>query len=146
MSNSELPPYGTADASYQAAGQLPGIESLVNSFYDYMDKLPEAKGIRDMHSDDLTETRRKLAYFLSGWLGGPKLYRQHYKPIVLPEAHKHLDIAEPERDAWMLCMEHAVHDQPYAEAFKTYLLKQLYVPAERTRAVCAKVKALREAG
>jgi len=145
-SNEQSASYGEGDASYQAAGGLAGIERLVDKFYDYMDTLPEAKRIRDMHNDDLTESRQKLAYFLSGWLGGPKLYRQHFKPIVLPEAHKHLDIAETERDAWMLCMKHAVNEQPYTEDFKSYLITQLYVPAERTRAVSQKVKAMREAG
>lgn len=130
--------YGQGDASYQAAGQLPGLEKLVDAFYTYMETLPEAREILAMHTGDMGESRKKLAYFLSGWLGGPKRYRETYGSILIPKAHGHLAIGEQERDAWMLCMQKAVHDQPYAGDFKAYLLKQLLVPAEFTRRHCEK--------
>lgn len=133
-------PYGTGDASYQAAGGYDGIKQLVDAFYRYMDELPQAQGIRHMHAEDLTESRQKLTYFLSGWLGGPRLYRETYGPIIIPKAHGHLAIGEKERDAWMLCMEKAVAEQPFADDFKRYLLKQLFVPAEFTRKHCEKMQ------
>jgi hemoglobin len=128
--------FGVEDASYQAAGKLEGISALVDDFYDFMDSLPDAKRIRAMHPADLDESRKKLRYFLSGWLGGPRLYSQNYGSIIIPKAHKHLPIDEPERDAWMLCMEKAIAKQAYSDAFKKYLYEQLLVPAERTRVVC----------
>lgn len=147
MSDSRVKkPYGTEDASYQAAGGLEGITKLVDAFYDEMDRLPEAAIIRRIHNADLSESRRKLTYFLSGWLGGPKLYSQHYKPIIIPQAHSHLSIGEAERDAWMLCMERAIAKQPFADDFKKYLLEQLYVPAERTRVVCERTAGETSAG
>lgn len=127
------PGYGVADASYRAAGELAGITKLVDAFYDQMDLLPEAAVIRRMHPVDLTESRLKLAYFLSGWLGGPKLYSQHFGGINIPERHRHFPIDTAERDAWLLCMERAIEAQPYDPAFKEYLLTQLRVPAERIR-------------
>lgn len=129
------PIYGEGDASYQAAGGLPGIEKLVERFYYYMDVLPEARVIRNMHDDDLTVSKDKLVHFLSGWLGGPRIYAQKYGQITIPGAHRHLDVREPERDAWLLCMEKALADQPYDPSFKTYLLTQLSFPAERVRVV-----------
>ena len=138
QSDSAQAPYGTGDASYQAAGAYEGISKLVNEFYDQMEALPEAQRIRRMHSADLTESRKKLTYFLSGWLGGPKLYREHYQPIVIPKFHQHMPIGEAERDAWMLCMRRAVEKQPFADDFKHYLIEQLYIPAERTRVLCSK--------
>jgi hemoglobin len=128
--------YGTEDASYQAAGQLAGITQLVSAFYNYMDTLPEAKVIREMHPDDLTISKDKLTCFLSGWLGGPRLFSEKYRPISIPQVHRHLAVASKERDAWLLCMHRAANDQPYAETFKKYLLEQLFVPAERIRQVC----------
>lgn len=62
---------------YQEAGELAGITRLVDEFYVNMDTLPEAETIRSMHPEDLTESRKKLTYFLCGWLGGPKLFPQH---------------------------------------------------------------------
>jgi hemoglobin len=126
-------PYGTDDASFQAAGGVEGIRVLVDAFYDAMETLPQAKTVREMHPDDLTESRDKLARFLCGWLGGPKLYREKYGSIAIPRAHNHLDIGPAERDAWLLCMEEALKDQPFANDFKAYLLEQLFVPAERSR-------------
>jgi len=128
--------YGDGDTSYQAAGELKGITKLVNAFYDYMETLPEAKTIREMHRPDLTESRQKLAYFLSGWLGGPRMYREHYGPIAIPPAHSHLPIGRDEVEAWLLCMQKAVDEQPYANTFKTYLIEQLRVPAERILTAC----------
>ena len=128
--------YGFADNSYNAAGGLAGLTKLVDSFYGYMDSLPEAKIIRAMHKPDLTLSRKKLAYFLSGWLGGPKLYSENFGGINIPAAHKHLPIGQSEADAWILCMQKAVADQPYNKEFKVYLIKQLRVPAERIRLAC----------
>jgi len=130
---SEQRQYGEGDASYQAAGEYEGLTKLAERFYFHMDNLSEAKTIRDMHRDDLTESTEKLARFLSGWLGGPKLYREKYGPIAIPRAHSHLGIGTAERDAWLLCMEKALAEQPYAEDFQQYMLKQLFVPAERSR-------------
>ncbi|WP_338109369.1 group II truncated hemoglobin [Pseudomaricurvus alkylphenolicus] len=130
---SESRAYGDGDASYQAAGQYEGLQRLSERFYHYMDTLPEATTIRAMHKDDLTESKDKLARFLSGWLGGPRLYREKYGPIAIPKAHSHLPIGVAERDAWLLCMEKALAEQPYAEDFKRYMIEQLFVPAERSR-------------
>lgn len=126
-------PYGVEDASFQAAGGQVGIGKLVDRFYEVMDELPDAQAIRAMHPDDLAVARDKLTLFLCGWLGGEKLFSKKYGPIMIPRAHAHLEIAEAERDAWLACMKIAVDEQDYALDFKTYLIEQLYVPAERCR-------------
>ena len=131
--NNNEPIYGVEDASFNAAGGEQGIRKLVDAFYRHMDALTEAQRIRDMHSEDLTESTDKLARFLCGWLGGPKLYREKYGTIRIPVAHSHLDIGVAERDAWLLCMQHALDEQDYPEKFKKYLIEQLFVPAERSR-------------
>ncbi len=126
-------PYGTKDASYQAAGEFEGLIKLVDAFYHFMATLPEAKHILEMHNPDLTVSKDKLARFLSAWTGGPRLYKEKYGAISIPSAHSHLSIGGSERDAWLLCMEKALELQPYEQDFKEYLLKQLSVPAERCR-------------
>ena len=131
--NTEEPRYGEGDASFQAAGGVTGLRKLVDDFYDLMEQLPESKEIRDMHPEDLTESRDKLARFLCGWLGGPKLYREKYGPIRLPSAHAHLNVNTRQRDAWLACMQKALEKQPYADSFKSYLIEQLNIPAERIR-------------
>lgn len=126
-------PYGKDDHSFKAAGSEQGIRRLVNAFYDAMETRADATAIRSMHSDDLSESRDKLSRFLCGWLGGPKLFSEKYGPIKIPQAHRHLIIGSADRDAWLACMQQALISQPYHEDFKRYLLKELYVPAERSR-------------
>jgi len=125
--------FGQKDASFQAAGQFPGIEKLVHRFYDLMETLPEAQKIRDIHPKDLTTSREKLTHFLCLWMGGPEVYRDKFGPTNIPRAHAHLKIGIAERDAWLLCMKKAAADQAYPKQFQTYLLAQLSVPAERVR-------------
>ena len=128
--------YGVGDCSYRSAGELPGLIKLVDSFYDFMEILSEARKIRNMHGADLTVSRKKLAYFLSGWLGGPKLYSENFGPINIPGAHRPFPIGAEESEAWILCMQKAVEIQPYDDSFKLYLIEQLRVPAERIRVAC----------
>ena len=130
--------YGVSDNSYQAAGELAGITCLVDDFYDNMSTFPEAKIIRDMHPSDLTESRTKLAYFLSGWLGGPRIYAATFGSLRIPAAHQHFPVGKSESEAWLHCMQKALEIQPYEDAFKVYLITQLRVPAERIRTVCAR--------
>ena len=127
----------TQTTPYQAAGELVVITRLVDEFYINMDSLPEAEIIRNMHPADLTESRKKLTYFLSGWLGGPRLFQQHYGPISIPGAHKRFPIGYAERDAWLLCMQRALAVQPFSNELKDYLLAALSIPAERVREVNA---------
>ncbi len=126
-------PYGTGDASFRAAGGQSGIFRLVNDFFDRMERDPRFETIWKMHPENNEESRDKLARFLCGWLGGPKLYTEKYGSIGIPRVHAHLKIATPERDQWLTCMSESVAEQPFDADFKTYLMEQLYVPAEAVR-------------
>ena len=123
--------YGIEDASFQAAGGVNGIAHLVDDFYRLMDSDPAYLVIREMHSESLEVSRDKLALFLCGWLGGPRLYREKYGPISIPQSHCHLPIGYEEKEAWLSCMQRALELQNYAEDFKDYMIAQLRVPAER---------------
>ena len=131
--NDSLPLYGNGNATYEAAGGLDGITRLVDRFYDLMDSLPEAKALRDMHPRNLAGSRKKLVFFLSGWMGGPKLFAEHYGSISLPVAHAHLPIDHAGKDSWLHCMELALQQLDYPESFRRYLLGKLATPAESIR-------------
>lgn len=127
--------YGDGDATFRALGGVDGIRSLVEKFYHEMDTLPEARRIREMHPSNLEVSIDKLARFLCGWTGGPKLFSEKYGPIKIPMAHQHLAVDESERDAWLLCMKRALDQMDYPDDLKRYMLEQLFVPAERVRVV-----------
>ena len=123
--------FGQNDSSYRAAGGLEGIRKLVDAFYSYMDTEDVARNIRAMHNNDITEVKKRLSYFLSAWLGGPKLYSQHWGAISIPSFHSQFSIDQSARDAWLHCMQKAINDQDYSDDFKMYLIQQLAVPADR---------------
>jgi hemoglobin len=125
--------YGVGDASFQAAAGEAGVFKLVNDFFDRMESDERFSTISHMHPDDKEMSRDKLARFLCGWLGGPRLYNEKYGAIGIPRVHAHLAIATPERDQWLTCMSESVQQQPFAADFKTYLMEQLFVPAEAVR-------------
>ncbi|MDO6804036.1 MULTISPECIES: group II truncated hemoglobin [unclassified Oceanobacter] len=133
---SNLPIYGQADATYQAAGGLEGITALVDRFYQRMDTLPAARILRDMHPADLTTSRQRLTWFLSGWTGGPKLYAEHVGAINIPMAHAHLPADASSVQAWLTCMDLALQDLGYPDDFRHYLMQQLARPAESIRLMC----------
>ncbi len=123
--------YGVGDASYRAAGGLEGLRRLVDDFYRYMDELPQAAEVRAMHPESLALARDKLTCFLSGWLGGPKLFGEKYGPIAIPSFHAQWPISGEHAEAWLACMQQAIAAQDYAPDFADYLLTQLRVPAQR---------------
>ena len=127
----DTPTYGVGDASYQAAGGIDGLRRLVDDFYDLMEQRPEAAAIRAMHPEDLAISRDKLACFLSGWLGGPRLFSERYGPIAIPAFHAQWPIDEGHSQAWLDCMAGAIARQPFKADFAEYLLTQLHVPAGR---------------
>lgn len=125
--------YGIGDSSFHAAGGEAGLRALVDQFYSNVDSVPEAQVIRRLHAQDLCSARDKLARFLCGWLGGPRHYQEKYGAISIPGVHQRLAIGSVEKDAWLICMELAVKEQPWEEEFKRYFMQQLAIPAERVR-------------
>jgi hemoglobin len=95
---------------YEQLGGEAAVRKLVDRFYDLMDTLPEAVGIRALHPDDLTTSRDKLFMFLSGWTGGPPLYIERYGHPRLRARHLPFPIGESERDQWLLCMRQALDE------------------------------------
>ena len=132
--------YGVGDASFQAAGGQEGVFALVENFFDRMGSDERFVTIWNMHPDEKDVSRDKLARFLCGWLGGPKLYNEKYGAIGIPRVHAHLDIKTPERDQWLTCMSESVAEQPFSPEFKAYLMEQLFVPAEAVRRRIEKTK------
>lgn len=128
--------YGTGDASFLAAGGQAGLRQLVDTFFDRMENDERFSTISALHPEDKGISRDKLARFLCGWLGGPKLYNEKYGAIGIPRVHAHLAITKLERDQWLTCMTESVEEQPFAAEFKKYLMQQLYVPAEAVRQRC----------
>lgn len=83
------------------------VRRLAQLFYEAMDTLPAAAGIRAMHPD-LGAAQGKFTLFLNEWLGGPKDYSPTHGHPRLRMRHAPFPIGRPERDAWMMCMRWAL--------------------------------------
>ncbi len=106
---------------YELIGGEDGVRRLVDRFYDLMDELPEAQGIRALHAKSLKSSRRKLFMFLSGWLGGPALYVEEYGHPMLRARHMPFAIGDSERDQWMLCMSQALAETVEDDEIRRYI-------------------------
>ncbi len=95
---------------YEQMGGEPTVRQLVRRFYQLMDELPEAWGVRRMHAEELGGSEEKLFLFLSGWFGGPNLYVERFGPPFLRARHLPFAIGADERDQWMLCMRQALEE------------------------------------
>ena len=93
---------------YDLIGGEKGLRALVDRFYDAMESAPEAKHVRAIHPDDLTQSRDKLFMFLSGWSGGPPLYMQKIGHPRLRQRHMPFPIGKVERDEWLWCMDRSL--------------------------------------
>ena len=118
---------------YEQLGGAPAVRELVDRFYDYMDSLPEAKGIRALHAKSLRGSREKLFLFLSGWLGGPDLYVQKYGHPRLRARHLPFAIGVSERDQWMMCMSKALNDMGLDESLNNQLELSFLKTADHMR-------------
>lgn len=120
-------------APYQRLGGEEGVRALVRRFYELMDTLPEAYGIRKLHPADLAGSEEKLFMFLSGWLGGPQLFVEKFGHPRLRARHLPFAIGGEEAAQWMLCMRQAMAETIDDEALRAGLDRSLTDLAEHMR-------------
>ena len=113
----ETSPQETISA-YELMGGEVAVRQLVARFYELMNTLPEARGIRKMHAADLGGAADKLFKFLSGWLGGPDLFMEEFGHPRLRARHFPFPIGVAERDQWMLCMDKALDGMAMDEGLR----------------------------
>jgi hemoglobin len=118
---------------YERIGGDVKVRQLVDSFYNYMDELPEAYGIRKMHPRDLSGSRQKLFDFLSGWMGGPPLYVEKHGPPMLRRRHLPFPIDDTARDQWLMCMKLALADVVEHEPLRNELYTAFVKVADHMR-------------
>jgi len=95
---------------YELLGGEAAVRELVDRFYDLMNLEEEFAGIRKLHPPTLGDSRDKLFWFLSGWLGGPPIYAERIGHPMLRARHQPFAIGVAERDQWLKCMSRAMDD------------------------------------
>ena len=110
---------------FSRIGGEAAVRRLVKRFYELMDTLPEAYGIRKLHAADLSAAENKLFMFLCGWLGGPQLYVEKFGHPRLRARHLSFPIGSSEAEQWMLCMRQAMAEIITDDAVRASLDKAL---------------------
>lgn len=118
---------------YELIGGEATVRRLTQRFYEIMETLPEAQGVRQMHPENLRGSEEKLFMFLSGWLGGPQLFVERFGHPRLRARHLPFAIGKSERDQWMLCMVQAFEDVGIEEPIRSELLHSLLNLADHMR-------------
>jgi hemoglobin len=112
----------TETTPYNVLGGEAGIKRLVNRFYELMDELPEAYGVRQIHPASLEGSGQSLFEFLSGWFGGPPLYMEKKGHPRLRMRHAPYAVSQVMRDEWMHCMTQAITEQVADVDFQAWLI------------------------
>jgi hemoglobin len=95
---------------YEAIGGIDKVDELVDRFYDLMTLEPGFGELRAMHPQDLSGSREKLKFFLTGWMGGPDIYSPKYGHPMLRARHLPYQIGLNERNQWLACMYQALEE------------------------------------
>ena len=95
---------------YESLGGVDQIDALVDRFYDLMVLEPAFEDLRAVHPQDLSSSREKLKFFLTGWMGGPDIYSPKYGQPMLRARHLPFKIGLKERDQWLACMYQALEE------------------------------------
>jgi hemoglobin len=120
---------------YQRIGGEAGVHRLVNLFYDIVENDPAGAPLMIMHNrgHGIAHAREAQFEFLSGFLGGPQLYAEHHGHSNVHKMHEHLAIGVIERDAWIACMEKALHALAAEPGIRKLLMQHFSRVAEALR-------------
>lgn len=118
---------------YEALGGEGAVRALVDRFYDLMDLEPGYAALRALHPADLSGSRDKLFWFLSGWLGGPDLYQSRFGHPRLRARHLPYAIGLAERDQWLACMASAMQELAVEPELAERLLQAFFGTADWMR-------------
>lgn len=109
------------------------VNALVERFYDLMELDPAYRELRASHGASLDEARQKLAWFLTGWLGGPQHYVERFGHPRLKMRHMPFKIGIVERDQWLACMDQAMAETGVPAALRQRLQQSFFQTADWMR-------------
>lgn len=118
---------------YEEIGGETKLRALVDRFYDLMELEADFQGILKLHPTTLNNSRDKLFWFLSGWMGGPTIYIEKFGHPRLRARHLPFQIGIAERDQWLVCMKTAMRDMQIQDKLQQRLLHSFYETADWMR-------------
>ncbi len=118
---------------YDLIGGEEGILKLVNVFYDIVETNPEGHKLHLLHlrGNGIAHSRVEQFNFLSGFLGGPKLYVEKHGHSNVRSMHEHVEINSEAKEIWLKCMSMAIDNIGIAPTIKDKLMSNFTAIAER---------------
>ncbi|WP_290983103.1 group II truncated hemoglobin [Hyphomicrobium sp.] len=110
---------------YDRIGGEKGVRALVEAFYDIVehDRPGEILHLLHLRGHGLEHARLEQFRFLSGFLGGPRLYVERYGHSDVRKMHEHVEITPHARDTWLECMTIAIDRVGFAPEVKSELIR-----------------------
>ena len=130
MQIEDKPPF---DTPYEWIGGQEKVNALAERFYDLMDLEPRYAALRAAHGSTLENARQRLAWFLTGWLGGPQHYTERFGHPKLRLRHMPFAIGIKERDQWLACMDQAMGEVGVEETLRARLRDSFHQTADWMR-------------
>lgn len=121
------------ESLYDLVGGEDGVLKLVKVFYDIVETHPDGHKLHLLHlrGHGLAHSRIEQFNFLSGFLGGPKLYIEKHGHSNVRTMHEHVKINDESKDIWLKCMLLAIDQVGLATDTKNKLMGNFTVVAER---------------
>lgn len=118
---------------YDLVGGETGVLNLVKIFYDIVETEAVGHKLHLLHlrGNGLAHSRVEQFNFLSGFLGGPKLYVEKHGHSNVRTMHEHVEINVESKDIWLECMSMAIDQIGLESTTKNKLMRNFTVAAER---------------
>lgn len=126
-------PDPSKNSLYDLVGGKNGVKNLVQVFYDIVETNPEAHKLHLLHlrGNGVAHSRIEQFNFLSGFLGGPKLYVEKHGHSNVRTVHEHVEITVESKDIWLNCMSITIDAIGMEASTKAKLMNNFTVVAER---------------
>lgn len=100
----------TTQTLYERVGGETVLRTLVETFYDIVEFEEQGRELHVLHlrGHGVAHSRIEQFNFLSGFLGGPRLYVERFGHSDVRKMHEHVEIFAKHRDAWLECMSTAI--------------------------------------
>lgn len=115
--------------AFDDIGGADRLFDLVNRFYDLIETLPEGSNLRRLHGrgHGIAHARVEQVDFMTGFLGGPRVYRERHGHMDVRLLHAHVPIRQLDADNWLACMDRALaeegHTGPHIDKLRGVLAR-----------------------
>lgn len=112
---------------YEAIGGQEAVDKIIDSLYKH---IGAHEKLIPIFPDDLQESARKQRLFLTQFFGGPRLYLEERGHPMLKRRHMEFEITPERKDAWLECMNKALHEANIKEPYLSAIFERLTMTAQ----------------